>query len=272
MTVTSRNYLASLPIINAIIQLLATVSSYVLAVLLDPKLKGRYLPYPSDLMVDQPQRGIFAIGLGISGALTFCMVVLRYIQIRSIYPRHCQKINEISLTFGTLMVLGQVSVPAYSVVELEIVHFIIACIFFAFACLYMATQTHISRKSTNHHHSCIATLRLVCSVIACICPFAYVSGRYLAPESEDRYFIPHAAEWVLVLALFTFLASFSWDFNRIKLRSYNLDHFSISSALPGTNYVDYLRSQQERQAKLRGHKINSGYCDGQSTETKTSKV
>lgn len=246
------NYLPFLPFIAALWQFSLVATSYAVGIFLNKRLT--YFPYPSDLGISQPEKGLFHAGLNIGGTLTFSVMLLRYIQINSLYPKQCRRTNIFSFFCGIMMVLGQLTVVTYTLDELMIAHFIAASFYFIFGTLYMLTQTLISRHLKQYHNNCIQICRMCCSIIGVLCPVAYTCGRFLAPVEESRYEIPQSAEWLLSLLLIVFIATFSWDFNRIRYRCYNMDLYPMNqNGIRGTNYIDYLRRQARTRRSSNGH-------------------
>lgn len=247
----SKNYLPFLPFFAGIFQFSLAASSYAIGVLFNKSLD--YLPYPSDLAEEQPERGLLNVSLGFGGALTFSVILLRYIQINSLYPIRRKKLNMASLTCGIFMVLGQTLMSSFSRKEIDRLYYFSACLYSTFACCYMFSQTHLSRVLVAYHSPGIIKLRVCCSVLSSLCPVGYILARMFASEKQHHYRIPHGAEWLLTFLTIIFTCSFCWDFNRIKFRSYILDKaISNELGMRGTNYIDYLRNQ------ARSRKISNG--------------
>lgn len=211
-----------LPLFSAILQFLTTLSSYVIGTQI--KENVHYLPYPSDLGVEHPERGIFSVGLCVSTGLTFSVLLFRCMQVHSFYPRVCGSINVLSFVCGVGMIIGQSIVPAFSLDENKFVHYAGAVLYFISGWLYMVTQAHISRRYPYNHTQYVITLRVVFAIIGSVCPVTYIVARIFAPKERHRYFIPQVSEWLLAMLFLVFISTFAWDFSkaRVRLNSYEI--------------------------------------------------
>lgn len=212
------DFLPLLQLAAASVLFLAAVLSYGVGFNSDKSFVGVAIPYPSDLLVSQPERGIFAFGLSVGACLLMAIVLLRYIQVQTCVMAKCKKLNFWSFLAAIGMVFGQASVSAFSVEELAYAHFPIACLYFAGCCFYMATQTHITRVITELHPRCLFKLRAALTILGALCPCAYAFGRLLASEAKHRYYIPQLAEWTLALIILVFMATYAVDFRNIRFQ------------------------------------------------------
>lgn len=212
----SAKCLPILPVAAVFFLLGGVLSSYLLA-LLHKETIG-YLPYPRDLSNTQPERGIISTGLSFGGSITFVVILVRFAQVNTFYPKLSIASNVISLASGILMLTGLYIIPAFPYDAYPIVHCAGAGAHFGFMLLFMITQTRITYKHPFNHTKCIARIRLVITVFAMVCPVTYACGRVFAPEDQHRYYIPQGSEWMLTLFFMIFLCSFAWDFSRMHLR------------------------------------------------------
>jgi len=210
-----------LPIFACLLPLLVTVASYLVAVFYKTDIS--WIPYPSDLMKEQPERGIYSASLGISALLTMTVFLLRFAQVHSFTSSACKKLNYVALIIGILMLIGQIIVAGFSLEENKIVHYSGAVLYFGCSTLYMILQAHISRKHKLHHTTCIIVFRIFFAILGSFPPIAYTVARLLAPKSEDRYYIPQGSEWLLALLCFLYIASFSWDFSKLSIDFKNIE-------------------------------------------------
>ena len=221
--------LSLLPVSAAFVLLAASVSSYLLGLL--HKGTVEYVPYPSDLGLQQPELGIFSTGVAFSGSITFAVILLRFIQVNTFYPMVCYKANYISFLSGMLMLIGLYMVPAFPYDKHAFLHYIGAGIFFFFMILWMITQARITHKHPYNHTKCLAHFRIILCVFACATPVTFVCGRLLAPKEERYYYIPQGCEWFQCLLYLIYMCTFAWDFGRIHLR---LNSYEVCPRSPDT--------------------------------------
>ena len=221
--------LSLLPVSAAFILLAATLSAYLLGLLHKETLD--YLPYPSDIALQQPEDGIFMVGVAFSGSVTFAVILLRFIQVNTFYPMFCSKSNYVSFFSGMLMLVGLYMVPAFPYTTHCYLHYTGAGIFFGFMILFMITQTRITHLHPYNHTKCLARFRILLCALACATPVAFVCGRLLAPEKEEWYMIPQSTQWFQSLLYLIFMCTFAWDFSRIHLR---LNSYEVCPRSPDT--------------------------------------
>lgn len=212
----STRCLPVLPIAAVFFLLGSMLGSYLFALLHKESID--YIPYPRDLATSQPERGIISAGLSVGGSITFSVILLRFAQVHTFYPRICFVSNICSFASGALLLVGLYIVPAFPYDLYPEIHCSGALSHFGFMVLFMATQTWISYKHPFNHTKCVARVRLAISVLSIVFPVTYVCGRLFAPEDQQRYYIPQASEWLLSLLFLVFLCTFAWDFSRINLR------------------------------------------------------
>ena len=187
------------------------------------------MPYPSDLLESQPQRGLFTIGISLHSMFAFSVVLLWFTQVNyynyynshNFFPRCYDCVNAVELFFGVSMVISGCTVTAYSTIEHLVVHYFGAASYFACGIVCMSVNTYISKRQLYNHIPCIGNLWIVLTIISIICILAYLFGRLFLPLSGNRYFVPHISEWILALCLWGYICSFAWDFYRI--------HFTLTS-------------------------------------------
>ena len=242
----SESYFSYIPFITFILQSTFLAVSYVLIIIL--KHPGNYILSPSELGINQPERGLYTIALTLGSVLTFTVLLLRYVQLNSLYPRKNKKLNFASFMCGVVMICAQLTAASFSQDYEKISHYSAGGIYFTFGCIYMITQTHLTRVLPTHHIRCIFYIRLVCTFIGLLCPIAFAITFLLPKVEESGYKIQKLTQWILLFFLQVFICSFSWDFNRIKFHSYSLDkRFSLSGSMQGvTNHTDYPRNQSRR--------------------------
>ena len=235
--------LSLLPVSAAFILLASALSAYLIGFLHKGTLD--YLPFPSDIALQQPEDGIFSVGIAFSGSVTFAVILLRFIQVNTFYPMVCYRSNHISFVTGMLMLIGLFMLPAFPHTTHKYLHYTGAGIFFLFMIIFMVTQTRITHKHPYNHTKCLARFRILLCVLACASPVAFVCGRLLAPEQKSWYFIPHGAQWFQCLVYLVFMCTFAWDFSRIHLR---LNSYEVCPRSPDTRKLTRRRSGDAQSA------------------------
>jgi len=254
MTVTNtrtKNFFPLLPFVASSIKLFLFITSYLSGIFYNKTL--HYLPHPSELTVSEPECGIFGMALTLGSMLTFCVCILRYVQINNVYPRKYRKLNIFSLSIGVLMVTATMVSVVYPVDgEWSEVHLPVTCVFYVSAAFYMTTQTHISKNTEPFYNKCVCGVRITCSTLSMCTPIVYTLSRLLIATDKRWYGIPAACEWFMHLLLIVFIYTFCADFNKVKIRSYIYDEnvSQTGSFRNGTNYVDCLRSQARARRKM----------------------
>lgn len=250
------SYFSLLPFMASSLQMCFLLASYLVGIFYSGNI-DHYVPFPSDLTCSYHEKGLFGIGMILGSMLGFSVVLLRYVQINGIYPRHCGSLNIFSFTIGVTMCCGQMLMVVYpNIKEVDFIHFIAARVYFLSACFYMFTQAQLTRELRHSHTTCVLVLRISCCVLATIGLIAYVVGRIATSESEKWYRIPHASEWLVIACTFVYMSTYCSDFNTVKFRSHK-----ITDGIPyrndntrGTNYIDYLRNQS-RSRKISDSKF-----------------
>ena len=124
------------------------------------------MPYPSDLLESQPQRGLFTIGISLHSMFAFSVVLLRFTQVNyynyynshNFFPRCYDCVNAVGLFFGVSMVISGCTVTAYSTIEHLVVHYFGAASYFACGIVCMSVNTYISKRQLYNHIPCIGNL------------------------------------------------------------------------------------------------------------------
>lgn len=222
MKLVLNNYFALLPFFASFFQIVLIVASYIVGRVCNDSINA--MPYPSDLGVSFPERGLFELSLSIGSTLAFSVVLLRFIQglssVADAYSR--RRLNQAAFFFGSLMVLGQMIVAVFPDVEgLRRKHFIGACMFFLSAMIYMLLQTIYSRL-VYAHSKCLVRVRLLCCVLSFGSTIAYIFGRLYAPKEKNRYHIPQVSEWIGGFSINLFIFTFCSDFYDIDVVNQDL--------------------------------------------------
>ncbi|XP_054156098.1 DNA damage-regulated autophagy modulator protein 1-like [Oppia nitens] len=212
------------------------------------------LPYVSDCAFRAPEASIFTELVTIIAILIFCTIVLRVIQVKTILDTdsYCRLlsisatgkqrilfVNCLSLYMAPVLSLGLISLASFRVIETSRIHFASAAVIFSVGPVFFGTQTWISYQlSPLINSQWMAYFRLsitLVSVVSIVSSSGFTlwsfqefrlkfrSSDRLVWTSADGGYWQHVLaalfEWLYLLSVGPFVATFVGEVNQLKLTS-----------------------------------------------------
>uniref|UniRef100_A0A7M5XL27 CWH43-like N-terminal domain-containing protein n=1 Tax=Clytia hemisphaerica TaxID=252671 RepID=A0A7M5XL27_9CNID len=255
-----RNLFPLLPFMASTTRLFFFITSYIVAAFHNAEIEA--IPYPVNLTKSEPESGLYQLGLLLSTMLTFCVVIMRYIQINNIYPRNLKGFNIMALIMAIIVLMSSMVSAAYPLTSsYGAACYPAICISYLFTVFYMTFQSYISFHTDAFYNGSVCYIRIGCTILSLCVPIISVFSRVGLTNTSPAYHqLTAACEWVFNLLIVVYFYSFCYDFNLTKIRSYVVDDMirkSADSFRAGNNYVDYLRSHHTT-SRTRRHLSDSG--------------
>lgn len=204
-------FLKILPIVLTLVSLLTPIVVYFI-----PYIKGVrvVLPFPTDIIDEQPMKGVKISGVLLATAFAFMIVNLRHLQVEKFHPR-CTGTNLISLLVGYFMIIGECISIAFSLQDHRLLHNIGIALCSGCRCGYIILQTYITHKCFLHHVKALRYLRLLLSVVTCFTTPAFAISRFFF--YWQKYQVPQILSWTLFIVYLTCMCSFAYDLRKLKM-------------------------------------------------------
>lgn len=218
--------MTGLPVAIVIIDIVSTMTSYVIGVRVGTIEPWPYLPFISEVGKHVPNSSIFTLGLTLSSILMVIFIVVRFLHTRKVFEGRHRKISIVSLIAGLVHALGGIVTVAFELTSIRAAHFVGAFLYFFGGLLYAVFETYISTR--ERHHTIVArpiiALRwiAICGMLASIIVF----GMFKLPGYQLTAKI---GEWVMGLFWMILMLTFCDEFRKSAPR-FTVDFIPLKSS------------------------------------------